>query len=165
MSCTIHGVNQRQALIDRLVAVQPRLRRRLIDAMEPGLRDVGSEFEGITVHQLEVLRRLLEGEDMTMREVAQVMGVGPSGATQLVDRLEQRGLVARERDPSDRRVQRVVATARARAAGKEFGTRLRSALDSVASVLDADELRIYVELSERIAAAEAATAGQHRRTA
>ncbi|HEX6539295.1 MAG TPA: MarR family transcriptional regulator [Candidatus Dormibacteraeota bacterium] len=158
-------MNERQALIDRLVAAQPRLRRRLIDAMEPGLRDVGSEFEGITVHQLEVLRRLLEGEAMTMREVAQVMSVGPSGATQLVDRLEHRGLVTRERDPADRRVQHVVATVRARSAGKAFSTRLRSALDSVASVLDEDELRTYVELSERVAAAHAHEAGRHRRTA
>lgn len=149
-------MNQRQALIDRLVAVQPRLRRRIVDAMEPGVRDAGTEFEGITVHQLEVLRRLLEGDRMTMREVAEVFGVGPSGATQLVDRLEQRGLVTRERDVADRRVQHVVATERARAAGKKFGTRLRCAFDTLLTVLDERELRTYVELSERLAAAEPA---------
>ena len=158
-------MNQRTDLIDRLVALQPRLRRRLIDAMEPGLHDAGQEFGGITVHQLEVLRRLLEGEEMTMREVAQVLSVGPSGATQLVDRLEQRGLVTRERDPEDRRVQRVVPTERARATGNMFALRLRRALDDVVSVLDEDELRSYVELSERVAAIHGQSRAQVRRSA
>jgi DNA-binding MarR family transcriptional regulator len=158
-------VNQRAELIDRLVAVQPRIRRRLIDAMQPGMRDAEHEFEGITVHQLEVLRRLLEGEEMTMREVAEVLCVGPSGATQLVDRLEQRGLVLRERDPDDRRVQRVVPTQRAREAGNLFATRLRRALDDVVSVLDEDELRTYVELSERVVDAEVSSHVQATRTA
>ena len=146
-------MNERQELIDRLVAVQAPLRRRLLDAMEPGLRSVGPEFEGITVHQLEVLRRLLEGEEMTMTEVAQVLCVGPSGATQIVDRLEQRGLVTRERDAADRRVQRVAPTERARAAGSMFAARFRPALGSLVSVLDDEELRMYVELSERLATA------------
>ena len=149
-------MNQRADLMNRLVDVQMRLRRQLIEAMEPGLRSGGDEFEGITVHQLEVLRRLLEGDEMTMREVADVLKVGPSGATQIVDRLEQRGLVARERDATDRRVQRVIPTQRARAAGNVFGVQLRRALDSVISVLDEDELRTYVELSERIAGVETA---------
>lgn len=158
-------MNQRTALIDRLVAVQPRLRRRLVDAMEPSLREAGTEFEGMTVHQLEVLRRLLECDGMTMRDVAEVLSVGPSGATQLVDRLEQRGLVTRERDAEDRRVQRVVPTQRARDAGSNFAIRLRSALDHVASVLDEDELRTYVELSERVAGPDTASHLRERRTA
>ena len=158
-------MNQRTALIDRLVAVQPRLRRRLIDAMEPSLREVGTEFEGMTVHQLEILRRLLECDGLTMSDVAGVLSVGPSGATQLVDRLEQRGLVTRERDPEDRRVQRVVPTQRARDAGSSFAARLRIALDDVASVLDEDELRTYVELSERVAGSDVASHLKERRSA
>jgi len=158
-------VNQRTELIDRLVAVQPRLRRRLIDAMGPSVREAGAEFHGMTVHQLEVLRRLLECDGMTMRGVADVLSVGPSGATQLVDRLEQRGLVTRERDPEDRRVQRVLPTQRARDAGSSFATRLRTALDDVAAVLDEDELRTYVELSERVAGADVASHLGERRTA
>ena len=150
--------------MNRLVDVQMRLRRQLIEAMEPGLRGGGDEFEGITVHQLEVLRRLLEGDEMTMSEVADVLKLGPSGATQIVNRLEQRGLVTRERDATDRRVQRVIPTQRARAAGSVFGVQLRRALDSVISVLDEDELRTYVELSERIAGVEAA-ASQERKSA
>lgn len=158
-------MNQRTELIDRLVAVQPRLRRRLIDAMGPSVREAGAEFHGMTVHQLEVLRRLLECDGMTMRGVADVLSVGPSGATQLVDRLEQRGLVTRERDPEDRRVQRVLPTQRARDAGSSFATRLRTALDDVAAVLDEDELRTYVELSERVAGADVASHLGERRTA
>ena len=158
-------MNQRAELINRLAGVQSSLRRRLIEAMEPDLNGVGAEFGGITVHQLEVLRRLLESGEMTMREVAGVFGVGPSGATQLIDRLEHRGLVTRERDGTDRRVQRVLPTERARGACSEFVVRLRGALDDVVSVLDDDELRTYVDLSERIAAAGAESEHRQRRTA
>ncbi|MBV8527833.1 MAG: MarR family transcriptional regulator [Candidatus Dormibacteraeota bacterium] len=133
--------------------------------MGPSVREAGAEFHGMTVHQLEVLRRLLECDGMTMRGVADVLSVGPSGATQLVDRLEQRGLVTRERDPEDRRVQRVLPTQRARDAGSSFATRLRTALDDVAAVLDEDELRTYVELSERVAGADVASHLGERRTA
>jgi DNA-binding MarR family transcriptional regulator len=148
-------MNQRTQLIDRIAAVQPRLRRRFVEAMTPGLRDAAKEVDAITVHQLEVLRRVLDDDGMTMHDVAQVLGVGPSSATQLVDRLEQRGLVTRERDTGDRRVQRVVPTERARALGEQFRTRMRIALENVLAGLDEDELRTYVQLAERLAGADA----------
>lgn len=146
-------------LIDRIAEVQPRLRRRFLEAMTPGVREVAPELDGITVHQLEVLRRLLDDkEEMTMHDVAQVLRVGPSGATQLVDRLEQQGLVRRERDRADRRVHRVVPTDLARAHAEHFRLRMRHALESVLSVLDEDDLQTYVHLAERLADAEPAVA-------
>lgn len=166
MCCTILRVKQRSALFERLFAVQPELRRRFQLAMSPAFKDELGELGGITVHQMEVVRRLLSGDEMTMREVADAHGIGPSGATQLVDRLEQRGLVTRVRDAEDRRVQRVVPTDRARALNRRFRTQVNRALEHLLDALDDAELETYVELAERIARPQAvANAPAARRTA
>ena len=88
---------------------------------------------------------------MTMREVAEAQGIGLSGATQLIDRLERRELVTRVRDLHDRRVQRVVPTERARELAARFKTGLRRVAAELFSALDDAELHTYVVLTERIA--------------
>lgn len=133
------------------MAAQTELRRRFQVAVPQSLQDEFAEFGGITVHQMEVVRRLLLGEGMTMSNVAAAQGIGPSGATQLVDRLERRGLVARVRDERDRRVQHVVPTDRAKAITRRFKTGISRAAEDVLEVLDDHELEMYVELTERIA--------------
>lgn len=155
-------MNHRADLVERLVTLQPSMRRRFISAMAPPADLVSGEFEGITVLQLEVMRRLLDEDGLTMHEVAQVLAVGPSGATQLVDRLEQRGMVDRVRDASDRRVYRVVPTEKARALAAQFRDRVRRALDAMLAVLDDDDLATYVSLQERIAASNPASRAERQ---
>ena len=146
-------MKDRRGLLDRLIAAQSELRRCFQAAVPPHLKGEFAEFGGITVHQMEVVRRLLLGAEMTMRDVAAAHGIGPSGATQLVDRLERRGLVMRARDDRDRRVQRVVPTDRAKAMARRFRTGMSHAVEERLQVLDDNELRTYVELTERIASA------------
>lgn len=148
-------MKQRQALVDRLMAAQPVVRRRFQAIHPPGLQEEFADVGGITVHQMEVVRRLLMGDEMTMHDVASTYCIGPSGATQMIDRLERRGLVMRVRDEHDRRIQRVVATARAKAMARRFKSAMRGVLEEVLTVLDDDELQTYVALTERIAAASA----------
>lgn len=143
----------RTVLLARLLTAQSDLRRRFQAAVPSSLQAEFAEFGGITVHQLEVVRRLLLGDEMTMHEVAAAQGIGLSGATQLVDRLERRGLVMRTRDPRDRRVQRVVPTDRAKAIARRFKAGMSRAAEEVLDVLDDDELQTYVELTERVVAA------------
>jgi DNA-binding MarR family transcriptional regulator len=155
----------RRALLDRLLAAQSELRRRFHAAVPPSLQGEFAEFGGITVHQMEVVRRLLLGDEMTMRDVAAAHGIGPSGATQLVDRLERRGLVTRARDLRDRRVSRVLPTDRARAMAQRFKGGLSQAAESVFDALDDGELQTYVELTERVAAARVEHTHQGRASA
>ena len=146
-------MKHRRGLEDRLLAAQSELRRRIQAAVPATLLAEFAEFGGITLHQMEVVRRLLLGDEMTMHDVAAALGIGPSGATQLVDRLESRGLVIRERDPHDRRIQRVLPTDRARAIALRFKAGMSRAAEELLVVLDDAELKTYVELTERIAAA------------
>ena len=144
-------MKQRRALLSRLMTAQTELRRRFQAAVPQSLQVEFAEFGGITVHQMEVVRRLLLGERMSMGDVAAAQGIGPSGATQLIDRLERRGLVARVRDEHDRRVQYVVPTDRAKAIARRFKIGISRATEKLLEVLDDYELETYVELTERVA--------------
>src|SRR5262245_20623205 len=59
---------------------------------------------------MKVLLALEAGEEAPMRSVAARLDYDSSNLTNLVDRLEARGLIARRPDPTDRRVKAVVLT-------------------------------------------------------
>jgi DNA-binding MarR family transcriptional regulator len=76
--------------------------RILADAMERQLR----ARTGLSLAQYEVLFRLGEAPDGRLRmvDITRQLCVSKSGVTQLVDRLEGAGLVARESSAADRRL-------------------------------------------------------------
>jgi len=86
----------------------------------------------VTVSQCMVLQTLLDGP-ADLSTLSAAVGLSNSAGTRLVDSLEQRSLVVRERDPSDRR--RVVAVLTA--AGRDEAARLRALTEqAVTGVLD-----------------------------
>ena len=77
------------------------------------LKCVGSERllrQGISMTQLHILHMLERHGQLPMSRLAEVLDVSDSNATGLVDRMEERGLVARTRVPEDRRVVLVQAS-------------------------------------------------------
>jgi DNA-binding MarR family transcriptional regulator len=158
-------VKDRSLLLERLMTGQSELRRRFLEVAAPSLQSEFEEVGHTTLHQMEVVRRLLLGDGMSMREVAEAQGIGLSGATQLIDRLERRGLVTRVRDVRDRRVQHVVPTERAKDLAARFKSGMRRASAEVFTALDDDELQTYVDLTERIVAPVGDDAGEHLRRA
>lgn len=76
---------------------------------------------GLTPAHLGALLSLEPGEGQPMRALAELWHCDASNVTWLVDRLEERGLVARQQLPTDRRVKSVALTAK--------GANLRSAID------------------------------------
>jgi DNA-binding MarR family transcriptional regulator len=91
----------RQSLIDEFAAVAPE--RHL-----PEMRHwPGGRMSLVHLNVLFVLSR--EGP-LPMNRLAELLDVSQASATGIVDRMEQRGLVARERDAEDRRVVRVILT-------------------------------------------------------
>lgn len=72
---------------------------------------------GLSLAKLGALRHLvLAAEPLTLSQLAERHCCGKSNVTQLVDRLESDGLVARESDPEDRRTIRATVTPAGRAA-------------------------------------------------
>jgi len=95
----------------------------------------------ITLPQLKVLGLLLsQGRALSGRELAGLLGVGPSAVTPLVDRLVEHGYVRREEDLHDRRITRLTVTE----GGMELLRRMmagrREMMADLLRQLDADEL-------------------------
>jgi DNA-binding MarR family transcriptional regulator len=104
---------------------------------------------GVPPAQLSALSVLVFGGPRTLGELAAAEQVRPPTMTRVVQALEDRGLVRRERDAHDGRVQRLRATAKGRrvlqgARARRVGS-LAALLDElsreeVASIRDAAEL-------------------------
>ena len=78
---------------------------------------------GVTSAQAGVLFLLGAKEGALIGDVAKSLGVGPSGISGLVDRMEGMGLVRRTPDPGDGRAVRLELTARGRAERDEAKAR------------------------------------------
>lgn len=76
--------------------------RRIMRGMDISSRQLISEH-GLTIPQLIVLQHLQEQGAMTTGMLADLISLSPATVTGILDRLELRGLVTRERRPEDKR--------------------------------------------------------------
>ncbi|WP_349676722.1 MULTISPECIES: MarR family transcriptional regulator [unclassified Thalassolituus] len=76
--------------------------RRIIRATDLHSRQL-SKISGLTAPQLLILQLLRQQEELTVGEVAQKVSLSQATVTTIIDRLEKRGLVRRERGSSDKR--------------------------------------------------------------
>lgn len=102
-------------------------------------------------HEFAILHRLEQGGSVHARELSRTLRVHPSNLVALLDQLEADGLIARRRDPADRRRQIIKLTP----AGTK---RLRLAAAAVAEVeqellspLSAEERRQLHSYLEQLA--------------
>ena len=105
--------------------------------------------------QLRVLTIVAGNQHTNMNRLAEALGVVPSSASRLCDRLEATGLLRRVVDPRDRREVRLELTAAARRMLTELRDRRRTAL---AEVLERMTPAGRQELVRALAAFEAAAA-------
>src|SRR5699024_8576449 len=66
--------------------------------------------EDITTEQFTFLQFIHEEQTVTASEIAQVFGVGRSAITAVVNRLEQKELIVRKRNETDRRIVHISLT-------------------------------------------------------
>ena len=108
---------------DLLMAAARSLRRRYADALKE---------HDITPAQSRALRVVADDPGLRLAAVAERLRMAPRSATEVIDALEQRGLVERRPDPTDRRASSVTLT--------DQGRRLRHTIDRVR----ADESQRYL---------------------
>jgi DNA-binding MarR family transcriptional regulator len=119
----------------------------VMHAMKAHAADLGSTFD-LTPSQLAALSHL--DEPLSQRELAESLHFDASHITDIVDKLEARGLVVRTIDPRDRRVRRITRTPE----GEELRRKaLDEAIATVPTVapLSAAEQRKLCELLGKIA--------------
>jgi DNA-binding MarR family transcriptional regulator len=103
--------------------------------------------------QLRVLTVVARSRHTNMSRLAEALGVVPSSASRLCDRLEATGLLRRVPDPRDRREVRLLLTPAARRLLEDLRDRRRAAL---AAVLDRMTPAARQELLRSLAAFDAA---------
>jgi DNA-binding MarR family transcriptional regulator len=105
---------------------------------------------GLSLPKLLALKALSDaGESLPLGQLAERLSCVKSNITQLVDRLETDGLVAREADPADRRTRLAVLTAAGRKACKD-GARLQLETErELLTTLTRDEARQLGTLLEK----------------
>lgn len=131
-----------------------RAAREVSRALDGALVQAGGSLPTWTI-----LLALLSNAHATQRDIARAVGLEGPTLTHHLGRMEADGLVARERDPSDRRAQVVRLSARGedefrrlRTTVADFDRRLRSGLDD-------DEVEQLRDLLVRLRAGVAGEAG------
>lgn len=99
--------------------------------------DRAAAMHSLTGAQARVLA-LIALDPLPMRQIARALRCEPSNVTGIVDRLEARGLVERQPDPSDRRVKVAAATADGTQTAKQLRDSLDFAREPLAALSRAD---------------------------
>jgi DNA-binding MarR family transcriptional regulator len=104
--------------------ISPAARSVIVDAIVGQFRSSLGELRcvasqrlvrhGISMAHLHLMSMLDRHGELPMSRIAELLDVSDSNATGLIDRMEERGLVARVRHPEDRRVVLVTVTDRGR---------------------------------------------------
>jgi MarR family 2-MHQ and catechol resistance regulon transcriptional repressor len=106
--------------------------------------------EGLTPTQLGVLEALLHKGPRTQRELGRMVLTSAGNMTDVIDKLERRGLVHRARDCSDRRAVRVALTDPGRALIGELFPRHAVDIARAMSGLGPGELEALGDLLRRL---------------
>jgi len=102
--------------------------------------------------QLHILFTIAERkeEGISVKELAESSSVTPGAITQFVDALVERGLVAREGDPSDRRVVRLKLTELAKNQFEKFRREHLASMYKIFDVLNDDEIKQLIKLFTKL---------------
>lgn len=95
----------------------------------------------LSLPQLFLLVTLHERGTLTVSALAELLGVTAPSASALIDRMEERGLVARDRDALDRRVVHVAISEAGHTLLDEMMGMRRDRVRQVLSRMDPEELR------------------------
>lgn len=114
---------------------------------------------GVSMAQLHLMFTLQRSGEMTMSRLAEVLNVSLSNATGLIDRLEERGYIARERVATDRRVVVVRVTPTGEQMLDEVDALSDALLRSVLGRLPAPQLKVVAHAIAALREAVDSTVG------
>jgi DNA-binding MarR family transcriptional regulator len=111
-----------------------------------------AEAAGFELYDYSVLAILAEGDRETQSTIAVTMNLDPSRLVALLDSLEERALIVRQRDPQDRRRHVVSITADGKRELRKLRGLIREVEEEFFGPLGDDERQAFHELLLRLAA-------------
>jgi DNA-binding MarR family transcriptional regulator len=112
--------------------------RRIMRAMDVYSRQLAGSH-GLTGPQMLCLREITNHDSLTTGALARAVALSPATLTGILDRLEARGLVSRERRPEDKRRVLVSLTTHGRQMSQELPSPLQERFGSRMTELSIDE--------------------------
>jgi DNA-binding MarR family transcriptional regulator len=104
--------------------------------------------KGLSMPQFSLMMRLYHVGECEVHDIGEVFDISAAGASQLVDKLVQNGLVVRAESPDDRRVRRIALTAKGRALiDQGVDQRYRWLDDLLANMTGDDQAAVLKSLS------------------
>jgi DNA-binding MarR family transcriptional regulator len=113
---------------------------------------IAAELE-LAPRQAHLLRLLEPDRPLAMSRLACALRCDPSNVTGIVDRLEERGLIARRQAPGDRRVKMLVLTPEGESVREQVRERLMEPPAEIASLSKADQRALRDVLRRALSAA------------
>lgn len=104
----------------------------------------------ITHSQWFVLHLVKKNKDINIKDLAKLLDITSSATTQIVNSLVKKGLLARKRNPDDRRTLKIGLSERSKKQFDSMKDKRFKTLFSLFDVLDNDELLRYCELNNKI---------------
>ena len=123
--------------------------RRIVKTIQDYSQQVSSEF-GITGPQLWALKTISEHDTLPLGQLSKKMHLHPSTVTGVVDRLENKGYVARGRDTADRRIVTVSLTASGKELAKKAPSPVQGKLIYGLKKMKRDDLHLIYESVRRL---------------
>ena len=121
---------------------------QLIREFERQFREQGET--DLSTTQFQALSILEEVQPVTAMAMAGLLRIAGPTATRALDSLERRGLIAKERDPQDRRIVWLSLTAEGRTVLKRETVRQRQWMSKLLVGLSTEETGILQELLEKL---------------
>lgn len=122
-----------------------RLRRRVRDAVEQAL-----STQNTTLREFWVLTCLIEESAASQSHLSDTLAIDASDMVRLIDSLEERGWVKRERDPRDRRRQIVASTKKGTKVHKDLASLVATAEDEALDASTNKQLKHLRKLAQTI---------------
>lgn len=131
-----------RALLESMVQMSLRLRLRGVDL---------ESATGLSGRELDLVALLTASGPTSVKSLVADLGLPRSTMTAIVDRLEERGLVLRHPNPSDRRSVVLEATPQASEALIRYRNEVLTLVEHIKRVLNDDEARTFSNSIQKIA--------------
>jgi DNA-binding MarR family transcriptional regulator len=105
---------------------------------------------GITATQASIIFMLASGRSLVAADLAREYGIDASAVTRLVDRLEKRGLLVRERSNADRRMVKLALTAEGMVVAEQIPENFTHVLDVLLTRFTPEEIGFLKSMLRRI---------------